>query len=302
MKLLLSLLLFCSTILFAQEEIKHDVYFDTDKYEVPLTEENRLLLFISKVDTLPIDKISIYGFTDDRGTNDYNIVLSQNRANTIKSFFEGSGLDPNLITNVNGKGEILLRILTEDQIHKIRGLNRKVEISVALLKPESKPELVEEAVVDTIIGEKAPREKVVEISEIKPSLKTTDDILNKKLQFVVGDKIRLDKIFFKTSYSYVTSDSKPTLKKVAELLKKYPNVYFSIQGHVCCTKYTRDAVDKKTGQRNLSLTRAKYVYDFFVKVGVDPKRMKYAGLRRRYSLGGEPKKDRRVELIITKVL
>jgi len=71
----------------SQSELTHDVYFNTDEYNVPLTEENRLLLFISSLDTIPIQKISIYGFTDDRGTNDYNLDLSQNRANTIKELF-----------------------------------------------------------------------------------------------------------------------------------------------------------------------------------------------------------------------
>lgn len=295
MKPLLYLIILCSTIAFSQKEIAHNVYFNTDKYDIPLTEENRLLLFISTIDTLPIEKISIYGFTDDRGTNDYNSVLSQNRANTIKELFEGYGIAPHLITNVNGKGEILLKILTEEEVHKIRGLNRKVEISVALQEPE--PEPIKD-ITET------PREKITEVSKIvsntKPKLKTTDDLFTTKL--VVGDKIRLDKVYFKTGYSSITKESRPALEKVAKLLIENPNICFSIQGHVCCTKLTRDAVDKKTGKRNLSMSRAKYIYDFLSKKGIDPKRMKYAGLRRRFPLGGDPKADRRVEIVITKIL
>ena len=33
--------------------------------------------------------------------------------------------------------------------------------------------------------------------------------------------------------------------------------------------------------------------------GVDKKRMKYVGLRRKFPLGGDPKYDRRVEILIT---
>ena len=110
---------------FAQKDLSHDVYFDTDEYVVPLTEENRLLLFISSLDTIPVEKISIYGFCDDRGTNDYNLKLSQHRANTIKEMFSGYGIEDSLITNVNGKGEILLKVLNENEIQQVRGLNRK---------------------------------------------------------------------------------------------------------------------------------------------------------------------------------
>ena len=57
----------------------------------------------------------------------------------------------------------------------------------------------------------------------------------------------------------------------------------------------------KTKKRNLSVARAKFVYNYFVKKGISPKRMKYVGLRRLFPLGGDPKEDRRVEILITYV-
>ena len=287
MKYLITILLFVTQFGFSQNEFTHDVYFDTDKYIVPLTEENRLLLFISQLDTIPIGKVSIYGFTDDRGSNKYNLELSQNRADAIKEMFAGYGIDPDLITNVNGKGEILLKILNEEEIHQIRGLNRKVEIIVTLKKTK---EPVEDSVSTTeqdIVLDEGPKEK------------TTEDISNGTIK--KGDKIRLDKIYFKTSYSYVTSDSKKTLEELAKIMAKNKNIYFTIQGHVCCTQNSRDAVDKKTRKRNLSVARAKYIYDYLERKGVDKRRMKFVGLRRKFPLGGEPKLDRRVEILVTYV-
>lgn len=280
MKQLIACLFLVSSLAFSQKEVTHDVYFDTDKYVVPLTEENRLLLFISSLDTITIEKVSIYGFTDDRGSSKYNLELSQNRANTIKDLFSGSGIDPNLITNVNGKGEILLKLFNEDEVHQIRGLNRKVEVIVSHKKPVLKASEVTKT-------EAAPLEKTIE------------DI--KKGTLVKGDKIRLDKIYFKTSYSYVTSESKKTLEALAKVLVENKKIYFTIQGHVCCTQNSRDAVDKKTKKRNLSVARAKYIYDYLAKKGVDKKRMKYVGLRRKFPLGGEAKFDRRVEILVTYV-
>ena len=284
MKKLLIILLLISNAVFSQKEITHDVYFDTDEYNVPLTEENRLLLFISTLDSIPIEKISIYGFCDDRGTSEYNLELSQNRADAIKEMFSGYGIDSDLITNVNGKGEILLKVLQETEIHKIRGLNRKVEIIVSRKTTADKIEENKE-----IVG--------IEPNEKKE--KTTEDIKTGSVE--KGDKIRLDNIYFKTSYSYTTSESKKTLEEIAKILVEQDHLYFTIQGHVCCTQMSRDAIDKKTMKRNLSVSRAKFIYDYLARKGVDKKRMKYVGLRRKFPLGGDPKFDRRVEILITYV-
>ncbi len=286
MKHLLFIILLFTTMGFSQSELTHDVYFNTDEFDVPLTEENRILLFISSIDSIPIQKISIYGFTDDRGSNNYNLELSQNRANTIKELFSGYGIDENLITNVNGKGEILLKILNEEEVHKIRGLNRKVEIIVTAKSLDVKP--VKEVAV-----------KVVEEEVKKEGPKTTEDLAKGTIK--KGDKITLDKIYFKTSYSYVTTESKKTLEELAKLLIKKDNIYFTIQGHVCCTQMSRDAVDKKTKKRNLSVARAQYIYNYLAKKGVNKKRMKYVGMRRKFPLGGAPELDRRVEILVTYV-
>lgn len=289
MKKLLILLLVCfSNSILAQEidankKYTHEVYFDTDKFVVPYTEENRLLLFIESLNDIPIDKVSIYGFTDDRGSDNYNQTLSQNRANAIKEVFSGFGIEEHLITNVNGKGEILLKVVSEDKIHKIRGLNRKVEIIVS-------PKAQEVVIVKE-------KEAVVLVEETK--VKTTDDISKGLIK--VGDKIILDKLYFKTGYSYITKESKPVLLEIANIMLKNDNIYFSIQGHVCCTKMSRDAIDKKTKKRNLSVARAKFIYNYLAKRGVDKRRMKYIGYRRKFPLGGLPEKDRRVEILVTYV-
>ena len=57
-------------------------------------------------------------------------------------------------------------------------------------------------------------------------------------------------------------ESKPVLNQLAQTLKQRTDFKFSIQGHVCCTENSRDAVDRRTKQRNLSLARAKYIYDY----------------------------------------
>ena len=266
--------LFISSYLFGQTEMKHEVYFETDAYEIPATEHYRLLLFLSEIEGLDIEKVSIYGFTDDRGSNSYNLVLSQNRANSIKTIFSNNEFDESIITNVDGKGEVLLKLVKEEDIHKIRGLNRKVEIIVQPYNPPRKHKEVEE----------------------KPKV---EDIIKGELK--AGDKFTLDNILFKTSYSKLLPESKPVLENIAQALLERKDIYFTIQGHVCCTQNSRDAIDRKTKKRNLSVARAKFIYDYLAKKGIDKKRMKYVGMRRKFPLGGEPKFDRRVEILVTYV-
>ncbi len=274
-KIQLIILLF-SSVLFAQTEIKtHEVYFETDQFDVPPTEHYRLLLFLSEIESLDIKKVSIYGFTDDRGSDSYNLVLSQNRANAIKTIFSNNEVDESIITNVDGKGEVLLKLVKEEDIHKIRGLNRKVEIIVEPYNP-------------------ARTKKVV---SNKP--KKVEDIIKGELK--AGDKFKLDNILFKTGYSTLLPESKPTLESLAQALLERKDIYFTIQGHVCCTQNSRDAIDRQTKKRNLSVARAKFIYDYLVKKGVNKRRMKYVGMRRKFPLGGEPKFDRRVEILITYV-
>ncbi len=275
------LILLSCNIGFTQKELTHDVYFDTDKFIVPNTEENRLLLFISKLSDIEIESISIYGFCDDVGADTYNLKLSQQRAHAIKAIFANNEISENLITNVDGKGEILLKIISEKNLHKIRGLNRKVEILVKEKIPvpiEVKPEVV----VKKEVKEKTIPEK------IKGDLK-------------VGDKLTFENILFKTGYSKMVSGSYKNLESIAKALVERNDIYFTIQGHVCCTQYSRDAVDRKTKKRNLSEARAKHIYDYFAKKGVSKKRMRYLGMRRKFPLGGDPKSDRRVEIVITYV-
>jgi outer membrane protein OmpA-like peptidoglycan-associated protein len=253
-----------------QSQDSHVVYFDTGQYDVPVIETNRLVLFIQELKDIEIERVSIYGFTDDRGSDNYNLILSQNRANAIKKIFSKFNIDDNLISNVDGKGEVLLRVVSSENLSIIRGLNRKVEINIEYQQEENK---------DVSRKQETPQ------------------IFSKDI--AVGDKITLENILFKTGFSIIEKESINVLEKLAEALLIRKDIYFLIQGHVCCTRNTRDAVDKKTGKRNLSMARAKFIYDYLIKKGVKRSRMKYIGLKNKYPLGGETKFDRRVEIKIT---
>ena len=177
MKKILFLVFLFLNITHAQTDNTHVVYFETGKFNVPEIEKNRLVLFIQSLKDIEIERIAIYVFCDDRGTDSYNLTLSQNRANAIKKIFSGFGVDDNLISNVDGKGEVLLRVVSSDNINIIRGLNRKVEINVEYID-----------------------------SDLKTVPKEEKEPLFLREGLKVGDKITLDNILFKTGYSYVEKE------------------------------------------------------------------------------------------------
>lgn len=253
------------------QEITHEVYFDTDEYIVTKEEENRFSEFLSTLDTVDIDRILIYGFCDDRGTHNYNLWLSKKRANTIKWYFTDNEFSEDLITVLDGRGEIALA--DAGDIDEFRQGNRRVEIKVQ------------------VEGEHEDADDY--------EIPTTQNILKGELK--VGDKVRLKNIYFKTGYSTIIPESIPTLKEIADILVQRKDIYFEIQGHVCCTHDTYDAVDRATNKRNLSISRAKFIYNYLLRKGVDKHRMKYVGLKRKFPLGGDPKFDRRVEIEITHI-
>ena len=252
------------------QELTHEVFFDTDQYMVPSSEEERFKTFLTKIDSVDINRIIIYGFCDDRGTENYNLWLSKKRANTIKWYFTDNEFSEDLITVLDGKGEVALT--TANNIDDYRQGNRRVEIKVI---PQS------------------------EHGEMDIEIPTTQTILKGEVK--VGDKIRLKNIYFKTGYSTIVPESIETLKEIADVLVNRTDIHFVIQGHVCCTHDTYDAVDRATNKRNLSVSRAKFIYNYLARRGVDKKRMKYVGLRRKFPLGGNPKFDRRVEIEISYV-
>ena len=242
---------------FSQQKT-HTIYFDTDLSKVTNIEKNRLLSFVATLSEKPILSVEIFGFCDDVGASSYNMALSKKRAEEIKKILLFNLIDEKLITNVDGKGELLYKTVAASSPERIRALNRKVELSVTLsqeVKLENEPKLVK------------------------------------------GSSLVIEDLLFLTGYSYLTPSSKKSLDLAFEKIKDLP-FSFVIQGHVCCTSGQKDAIDRATKKRNLSVVRAKFVYDYFLEKGIDSKRMTFEGLGHQFPLGGRPEQDRRVEILI----
>ena len=101
--------------------------FDFDRAD--LSPKNRELL--SRIaGILLISKgygLSVFGYTDDVGSAEYNQQLSVRRANAVKDYLVQAGIDPGIV-NVKGYGKT--SPLIENTTDEGRSKNRRVEIAL----------------------------------------------------------------------------------------------------------------------------------------------------------------------------
>ena len=262
--LLISFLAFGAA--FAQEKKIGTVYFDFDKYTIDAIQEQIIVDFVRELDTTQLESIQIYGYCDDRGNNDYNIKLSENRVNAVRSILVANGFNKNKIVIIEGKGRILVDNYSGESLADIRSKNRRVDLFI--VKKNSFGKGIYNSFQD---------------------------------HHEVGDRIYLENIFFELGSSNLTLSSQKELDRIAGILQKNKNIEFEIRGHVCCTPdYYKDAIDRATKERKLSLNRAKNVFKYLISRNVSSLRMDFKGLGNQFPLGKGDEYDRRVEFLITK--
>lgn len=251
----------------AQEKKIGTVYFEFDRYNVDAVQEQIVVDFVRKIDTTKVESIQIYGYCDDRGNQDYNFKLSEKRVNSVKSILVNNGFNKNKIVIVEGKGRVLLDEYSGGSLDDIRSKNRRVDLLIVKKNSFGKG--------------------------IYTSFQDKHE---------VGDRIYLENIFFDLGSSNLTLSSQKELDKIAEILQKNRKIEFEIRGHVCCTPdYYKDAIDRATKERKLSLNRAKSVFKYLISKNVSSLRMLYKGLGNQFPLGRGDEFDRRVEFFITKI-
>jgi outer membrane protein OmpA-like peptidoglycan-associated protein len=105
-----------------------DVLFETGKYELQPIAREALAKFSGIVLAHPGLKMQVEGYTDSVGTDTFNQTLSENRANSVRAYLIGQGIDPNSITAVGyGKSNPV----ASNDIPTGRRQNRRVEIIIS---------------------------------------------------------------------------------------------------------------------------------------------------------------------------
>jgi outer membrane protein OmpA-like peptidoglycan-associated protein len=126
-----------------------------------------------------------------------------------------------------------------------------------------------------------------------------DNVITIKLMpFSSALSMRLDGVQFKEGSADPLPTAYKDLDKLVDFMNSNPGIDIEIQGHVNAPNSQSKAAQK------LSERRAKFVYDYLVSKGVDPKRMTYVGYGNTAMLYQNPKNEdeeranRRVEIKI----
>jgi outer membrane protein OmpA-like peptidoglycan-associated protein len=104
------------------------VFFDTGKATLQPESYDELDKFLRMMEQNMKVRIEIGGHTDNVGTHEYNIELSQKRAATVRNYLTSKGIEAKRVTAV-GYGETK-PIVSNDDEEGGRAINRRVEFKV----------------------------------------------------------------------------------------------------------------------------------------------------------------------------
>lgn len=261
------------------------VYFDYDKYELKPASitviDSLVKLFVAK--GLP-RQVYVSGHTDSIGGAGYNLALSEKRALAVTD-----ALLEKLFGAKLNKPEIMLFPkglsvpLAGNETPNGRQQNRRVEISyspvteVIAAKPQPDP-----------VPENKPE-------TLKEQINVTGE----------GGNIILKNLHFRGGLRHLMPASIPVLEELLGVMQANPSLEIAIEGHICCVSGPQDGPDMETGTHNLSVQRAKTVYDYLIQNGIDKKRLAYRGFGHQFPLTAERteaemQQNRRVEIKIVK--
>ncbi len=267
------------------------LYFDINIPELSSNAEKKINLLIYNDKIINGSTIMIIGYADYLGRELHNKKLSMERAENVKNTLVKYGINPADIKLCLGKGQITRKGLIDKQGFPT---DRRVDIVVDnIIKNEKLPVKTKKdtPIVITRI-DKTPVNAVV----------VTD--LNEISKFSVGTTILLKNVYFPPDRHVIKAESYETLEKLFQVLKQNPKLKISIEGHVCCIIDAPDAFDIDTGEPILSVNRAKAIYDFLIKKGIEDDRLFYTGFGKRKPIIANEKteqdaeKNRRVEIRI----
>ena len=105
----------------------NSIRFDFDKSDIKPQYREILSRIAGVLMSVQGYAISVYGYTDDVGTADYNLKLSEKRAQAVHDYLVESGLDPKIITT-KGYGKSDPRVPGDNAA--AHATNRRVEIGI----------------------------------------------------------------------------------------------------------------------------------------------------------------------------
>ena len=336
--LLLLLVLFISTAGVAQTTARAPycnlpVYFDFGADSLTAGARAQLQQLTDDIRALPGLDIRLIAHTDAIGSSNANLKLSGQRAQAVAAFFTTAGIPKRMIREVK-KGESAP--VADNRTPEGRQQNRRVEITVFSTLPmrelsgQIQEESGEKGVPATVLlstptwSDSLQTDTAGRFQTVVPALEKVridafakgfffdteivpPDTSRSKVAMVLplpraekGVVLPVKRLHFLGDRAILRAKSIPELDRLMRFLQVNDGMHISIHGHVNVPN--APPVAEHTADFQLSVRRARHIYEFLIDNGVAPERLSYEGhgnsmmLYPRARSEGQQAANRRVEV------
>lgn len=283
------------------------VYFDFARWELRPEGDSLLAALTDSLEEVENLRVYITAHTDSIGTGAANEQLSRKRAASVRDQLLRSGLPDSLI-RITTYGE--RRPAAANETEEGRQANRRATIDIFRLLPLTRLHI---KVVEAGSGDPLPAELILHSRDFRDTLATGED---GKLTYAVraplvmgvdafaagyffetsmqkipdrpehhvrielrkaeaGEKADLANLYFVGNQAVLLPRSEPELPKILRFVRLNEDRTFEIAGHV---NYPNSPpVTEDSWEYDLSVRRAKLIYDYLLQNGVSPDRVSYRG-------------------------
>lgn len=111
----------------AREALSDIVYFEYDSDQLTAEAQDKLRAKVAILRANPRLQLQVEGHTDERGSTEYNVSLGQRRAETVRDFIAGYGIETGRINTISYGEE---RPVTEGSTESAWSRNRRAEFAI----------------------------------------------------------------------------------------------------------------------------------------------------------------------------
>lgn len=236
---------------------KHKIYFTYNSTKVQKRSYPTLEQIKSIIKKCPSNKgFIIEGHTDSDGSDRYNLILSQKRADEIKNYLTLQGVKEQNIVAI-GYGE--RKPLVKNSDNRSKAKNRRIEIKVV---DASKLSSIKRPQIKTQKPTVATKQKVKKRVHKKISKNFGASYCQKSFDKLTSSQ----KIYFSLDKKRVSPHSKKLLNSLAKIAKMCPNATIYINAYT-------DSIGSETDNLKLSKTKAMTLKRYLEKRGIKGSRM-----------------------------
>lgn len=311
------------------------IYFDSGNYQLVESNYIQLDTLIKKSKDSQTFKFFIDAHTDDVGSEESNMALSNNRKQSILDYLVKSGIEDTLINSkFHGEHELLI----DKRDSKSRRLNRRAVVQLfttekyiwikgKIIDEETKEGIDAQIEISSLTHQAkantnkeghfkilAPLGKIVSIDIYAKDyfvesnrLKITKKHINKDLTIplpkaTIGRKFIMKELLYQGGKSILLEKSKPVLRQLTKFMIVNKDLCVEIAGHVNVPN--KRNVKRDSDDFQLSIARSLVVFEELKNKGTHPKRMLVRGYGNWHMVypkavrGIQEQANRRVEIVI----